>query len=333
MKNLFFLLACIIVLLTSCKQNPFKVDLSETQMNLTFHRFGDDLFALADAPAEKLSELTSQYPSVLPLFGAEVIRIGLPADSGFTEILSTFIKDSLMLQVKRKADLAINQDEIKEGLTESFRYFHYYFPDRIVPEVFTCISGFNQSIIMTDSLLGIGLDKYLGRDSEYYPQLGIPQYQRLNMHPEKIVPDAMYAWCMSEFPFSGYGPQLIDRMIYEGKLLYLLDATLPDTPDSLKIGFTGKQMDFCKEREGAMWTYLAEYKMLFSTERMDIKRYVDDAPYTSSFTADSPGRTGAWLGWQIVKSYMRQHPDITIPQLIEEKDCKKILNQSGYQPG
>jgi hypothetical protein len=152
------------------------------------------------------------------------------------------------------------------------------------------------------------------------------------MHPARIVPEAMYAWCMTEFPFEGYGPQLIDRMIYEGKLLYLLDATLPGTPDSLKIGFSQKQLAFCADRENAMWTYLAEHKMLFSNERMDIKRYTDDAPYTSSFTADSPGRTGCWLGWQIVKAYMKKNPGMTIPELMEEKDCRKILNYSAYQP-
>jgi uncharacterized protein YjaZ len=81
-----------------------------------------------------------------------------------------------------------------------------------------------------------------------------------------------------------------------------------------------------------MWTYLAEHKMLFSNERMDIKRYTDDAPYTSSFTADSPGRTGCWLGWQIVKDYMKKNPGMTIPELMEEKDCRKILNYSAYQP-
>ncbi len=332
MKKLFFLLICSILVFAACQRNPLKVDLSNTHINFKFQEFGNDLFAIRNNINEQLPVLVQKSPAILPLFSTEVITIGLPEDSGFADILGTFINDSLMLQVKSNVDKKIDRKQIKNQLTDAFRYFTYYFPDKVIPEVFTCISGFNQSIIMTDSLLGIGLDKYLGSDCDYYSRLGIPRYQQQNMHPAKIVPDAMYAWCMSEFPFEGYGSQLIDKMIYEGKLLYLLDATLPNTPDSLKIGFSQKQLDFCIDRENAMWTYLAEYKMLFSNERMDIKRYTDDSPYTSSFTADSPGRTGNWLGWQIVKAYMKKNPSITIPELMQEKDCQKILNYSAYQP-
>jgi len=331
MKRLFVIASCFI-LLVSCHRNPLKVDLSNTKIDFKFDAFDSDLFAAGKDLQARLPALEEKYPNILPLFSSEIITIGYPEDEGFTDRLNSFVTDSLILEVKGEADAAIDRNKIKEELHEAFRYFSYYFPDKVVPEVFTCISGFNQSIIMTDSLMGIGLDKYMGRDCDYYPRLGIPQYQRINMHPDKIVSDAMYAWSTTVFPFSGYGPQLIDRMIYEGKMLYLLDATLPDTPDTLKIGYTQKQLDFCKMKENAMWTYLAEYKMLFSSERMDIKRYVDDSPYTSSFTAESPGRTGAWLGWQIVKAFMKKHSEVTIPELMEEKDCKKILNLSGYQP-
>lgn len=326
-----FVFACA-ALLTACNRNPFKVDLSDTHIAFQYDRFADDLFAAQGKIAASLPGLEAKYPEVLPLFSAEIIRIGVPGDSAFAETLESFVQDTLMNSVFRQVNTAIDQQKLAAGLEEAFRYYHYYFPNKAIPEVFGCVSGFNQSIVMTDRLLGIGLDKYLGRECPYYPRLGIPQYQRINMHPEKIVPDALYAWAMTEFPFSGYGPHLIDRMIYEGQLLYLLDATLPDMPDSLKIGYTRKQMDFCADRETAMWTYLAQYKLLFSTERMDVKRYVDDSPYTSSFTEHSPGRTGTWIGWQIVKAYMKKNPEVTIPDLMNDHDTKKILNLSGYQP-
>ena len=329
----FLLLVCGSLLLFACSRNPFKVDLSNTTIDFKYDRFGDDLFAIKNDVAAGLPALETKYPDVLPLFTASVITIGMPGDSAFTEILQSFVQDTLMNSVKKKVDEQIDQDKLAADLAQGFRYYHYYFPKRTIPEVFGTVSGFNQSIIMTDKLMGIGLDKYLGRDCDYYPRLGVPQYQCMNMHPAKIVPDAMYAWASTEFPFEGYGPHLIDRMIYEGKMLYFLDALLPDTPDTLKIGFTKAQLDFCYEKEEAMWTYMIQYKLLFSTERMDIKRYVDDSPYTSSFTDKSPGRTGAWLGWQIVKTYMKKNPEITIQELLEDKDTKKILNSSGYQPG
>jgi uncharacterized protein YjaZ len=121
-------------------------------------------------------------------------------------------------------------------------------------------------------------------------------------------------------------------MIQEGKIMYFVDATLPDMHDTLKIGFTKRQLDFCKKSEAMMWTYLAEHKQLYTTDRMSIKRYMDDGPFTASFTNDSPARTGVWLGWQIVRSYMKQHPETTVADLMNNQDFQAILNQSGYQP-
>jgi len=65
---------------------------------------------------------------------------------------------------------------------------------------------------------------------------------------------------------------------------------------------------------------------------MNIVRFIGPAPFTSSFTNDSPGRTGSWLGWQIVRKYMKKNPEITLPELMKDDDYQKILNDSGYSP-
>ena len=125
---------------------------------------------------------------------------------------------------------------------------------------------------------------------------------------------------------------LFSNMIQQGKVLYFLDAMFPEMNDTLKVGYTKKQLDFCHRNEAKMWTYLAEHKMLFTTDRMSIKRFIDDAPYTAAFTEESPGRTASWLGWQIVRAYMKSHPEKKLPDLMNNQDFQEILNQSGYQP-
>jgi hypothetical protein len=152
------------------------------------------------------------------------------------------------------------------------------------------------------------------------------------MHPEKIVADAMYAWAVTEWPKADNANSLLSQMIHEGKMMYFLDAMLPQMHDSLKIGYTKKQLDFCRKDEASMWTFLAEHKLLFTTDRMSIKRYIDDGPYTSSFTEKSPARTGVWIGWQIIRSFMAKHPEKKLPDLMSNNDFQGILNQSGYQP-
>ncbi len=323
----------ISLLISSCNNNPFKnVDLSDSNVQLIFHSLDNDLFDNTDINKQRIEKLKDKYPQILPLFTTEVIRIGYPEDKGVDSLLKAFVTDTMIIKVKEMVDDKINKQQVNKDIEKAFRYYKYYFNNAVIPTVFTCISGFNQSIIMTDSIMGIGLDKYMGDDCKYYSQLGINAYQQINMKPEKIASDAMYAWIMTNFPFTDYGSQLIDKMIYEGKLLYILDAILPDTPDNLKIGYTPEQIKFCEENEADMWRYLAENKMLFSSDRMDIIRYTGDAPYTSSFSSDSPGRTACWLGWQIVRSYMENNQDITLLVLMSNKDCKQLLNKSKYHP-
>jgi hypothetical protein len=176
------------------------------------------------------------------------------------------------------------------------------------------------------------LDKYLGNQSPYYEQLGLPVYKRKNMNPDKLVPDVLYAWAITEWPKADNANNLLSQMIQEGKMMYFMDAMLPDMNDTLKIGYSKKQLEFCKQNEASMWTFLAEQKELFTTDRMSIKRYMDDGPYTASFGMESPGRIGIWMGWQIVRSYMKEHPEVKLSELLMSMDYQSILNQSGYRP-
>ncbi|MDX1283621.1 MAG: hypothetical protein R3182_01350, partial [Draconibacterium sp.] len=152
------------------------------------------------------------------------------------------------------------------------------------------------------------------------------------MHKNKILSDAAYAWGITEFEDRVSVTNLLGNMVQSGKMMYLVDAMLPHIHDSLKIGYTGNQLEWCRNNEAQMWTYLIEKEMLYSTQRMDAVRYINDAPTTSGFPIESPGRTGVWIGWQIVRKYMKENPEITLPELMKNKDYQKILNLSRYSP-
>ncbi|MBU0763540.1 MAG: hypothetical protein KJ607_01755, partial [Bacteroidetes bacterium] len=221
---------------------------------------------------------------------------------------------------------------IADMLSEAFGYYRYYFPDSQVPEVYTHISGFNQSVVVAENILSISIDRYLGADSKYYARMNIPVYLRKRMIREHIPYDCMYAWAYSEFSADMTSENLAANMICQGKMMYFLDAVFPGSPDSLKIGFTANEIEWCERNEDNMWLYLVENKLLFTEDYKEIKRYIDDAPFTATFSQDSPGRAGIWIGWQIVRSYMKSHPEITVTGLMNEQDYQKILNGSGYNP-
>jgi gliding motility-associated lipoprotein GldB len=306
---------------------------SKVSVRLTIRHLGHDLLKLKqDEIPRAIPQLKASYGDFFDIFTYRMISIGGTEQNNFPDLLYSFVSDTLIHGLETQVAQKIDTLELRRDLEMAFRHYKYYFPQKEIPLVYTCISGFNQSVVTADQLIGVSLDKYLGVDSRFYAQLGLPEYKRRNMHPQKMVPDMMYAWATTEWPKEDEGNSLLSQMINQGKIMYFVDAMLPELPDTLKIGFTKQQLDFCKKREASMWTYLAENKLLFTTDRMSIKRFMDDGPYTAAFTDQSPGRTGTWIGWQIVRSYMKQHKEVKLSELMGMNDFQAILNQSGYQP-
>jgi gliding motility-associated lipoprotein GldB len=325
----------LLAVVFACKRNPLKVDISGIETEVEVVRFEEELFSipLQDTLAE-LTALRDNIPSFFDLFTYKVINAGGITQDHFPDIMGKFLTDSMIMDVKQKVEEEFGSfQKTERELIKAFKYYQYHFPDKELPVIYTMVSGFNQSVVTAENIIGVSLDKYLGRDYTYYHQLSnVPLYKISNMHPEKLVPDVAYAWGMTEFDDSRHTTTLLDNIIFQGKLMYFVDALLPEMHDSLKIGYTASQLKWCKNNEPQMWNHLVENRMLFSNKRMDIVRFINDAPSTTGFPVESPGRAGVWIGWQIVREYMKKHKEVTLPELMENTNYQQILNDSGYFP-
>jgi len=320
-------------MLASCTRNPQKINVSNVPIVLKIKHLDVDLLKQKpDQMQAAIPVLKSSYGEFFDIFTYRMIAIGGVEQPNFTGLLSSFVADTLIRKLELNVAQKVDTIQFRKELESAFKHYKYYFPTKEIPVVYTCISGFNQSVVISEKLIGVSLDKYMGSDSPFYEQLGLPGYKQKNMHPEKIVPDMMQGWADAEWPKPEKDNSLLSQMIQQGKVLYFMDAMLPDLNDTLKIGFSEKQFEFCRKNEAKMWTYLAEHKLLFTTDRMSIKRFIDDGPYTATFTEESPARTGVWLGWQIVRSYMKQNKEIKLADLMNDSNYQSILNQSGYRP-
>jgi len=224
-------------------------------------------------------------------------------------------------------------DDIEDQLTTAFKYVVHYFPSEHIPQVYSYISGldYQEPVLYNDSALVIALDIYLDPDYDVYQKLGLPEYIIRRFDKRYLVRDCIDEMMSVQLRTPAPGNTLLDRMMYEGKRLLLLDAILPEIPDTIKIRYTPVQLEWCKKNESNLWKFMIQNNLLYSTDNQIINKFFVDGPFTSGFEG-SPSRLGSWLGWQIIRAYMDHHADISLPVLITETDSQKILMDSGYKP-
>lgn len=248
-------------------------------------------------------------------------------------LLKAFITDYNMNQVYKAVNKTFNNiDTLKLKITDAFRYFKYYFPNLPLPIVITYISGFNQSIVTTDTILGIALDKFLGSDCAFYDRLGINNYMKYNMYKERIPVDCAKAWVLTQFPMSDSANNLLANMIYLGKVMYVTKMLMPFEPDSIITGMSLHHLEWCTKNEEKMWAYLVENKILFKTDYLTIDKFVNEGPYTKDFGRNSPARAAVWLSFQIINEFMKHCPNLNLQELMKDNDYLKILRLSKYKP-
>lgn len=333
--KLIFLIVNLLVVI-ACRRDPYKVNLTGIECDLQVRDLGRDIFETPpNELAAKADTLRLEYGSALRTYSA-VIGLGDPSDEAWTSAFVLFASDMRNLELWDDVKKVWPDNLRLEGeLVNAFSHYLYYFPEKTVPEVITCISVFNNSIIIDSSLLMISLDRYLGADSKYYPSLGIYSYQARKMTPDYTVPDCMYAWASTEWDYheAGYGTRnLLNTMLHEAKLVYFTRRMMPALADTILFGFTEDQLRFCRQGEKNIWEYLVSNDLLFNTDSFVIRKFTGEAPFTSYFTEESPGRAVVWTGFRILERYMNNNPGTSLAELMGMSDCQAILDGAKYNP-
>lgn len=334
----FYGVAMIMILLSACdachKSNQ-KLDVSHISLNIEWKRFEQDFFTIPlDNPANSVWHLNSKYPDFTPFYFKEILGLGdLESDSMSAIISFSAYRNDTYVKDLADTCLSVFNDfsSFKKEIELAFKYFKYYFPEKKIPPIYTFTGNFTWRALSFDTLwMGIGLDMYLGKNYKYYPSI-YPQYIYEKFEPEYLVPNLMEVAAGYYFNWESNDPSLIAQMIAEGKKLYFLDLVLPDIPDYLKIGYLEKDIKWCEANETKIWAYFIEHDLLYKTENKELKKYIGVAPNTSGMPFESPGNIGAWVGWQIVRTYMKHYPETTYEKLLHTAE-QEILQASKYKP-
>jgi hypothetical protein len=202
-------------------------------------------------------------------------------------------------------------------------------PDIQIPAIYFHVSGLQQNFIVADSLISCSIDKYLGADFPLYQDY-FYDYQLRNMTSSRMVNDYLTVWLKSENPFQGRDNVLLDRMIYEGKILYVMAAIFENIAYKDMMNLPDKEYDWLNNNESALWTTIIQRKHLYTPDIVTTEKYFLLSPAT--FLADdAPGNIGSFLGYRIVQSYMRNTKS-DIPELMKNADYQDILTRSKYKP-
>lgn len=324
-----------IALFISCGGESDDVDVSGIELDMSIHRFEKDLFSLGDQGFEEdeINFLRKKYGAFFSLFTEKMIRVGDAADPSVGHYLHSFTSDLEVNQIYIQAITEYNNiDELETELEGAFKRYKHYFPSHVVPQLYTFVSAFNYTIVTHDSLLGLGLDMYLGSENTYYPRLGLPQYRIRNMNKAHMACDAVKGWLSTEFDLTDTDESLLALMIYHGKIAYTTQKLMPKTPEDVIFGYTDEEVNWCYDNEGEVWFHLVDNELLYENDQNTFQKFIGEGPFTPGFPKGSPGKIGQWVGKQIVSAYMAQHPEVSLEELMKDEDAQKILNQSFYKP-
>lgn len=330
---------CILLLIfqIACRtdSNIKKPDVSNIELDFNLLRT-ENIFFNVDSTTlrTKLFQFAHHQSSIAELYFEKLLQAGRLEDNDYLASTQLFFANKNINALNDSVQLIIQDFEAPLAEVEmAYKYFKYHFPNHQLPEPFTAITEFGPAAFTLDTInVGISLDMYLGPDFVYYPGLGFPQYQIRNFKPEFLPANTMKAIYNAKFPFKKDPYTLLDQMIYNGKILYLLDLTLSNNSDHLKINYSPEQIDWAKANVGRIYAFFIEKELLYETKSSKFNKYISEGPTSSGMPIESPGNIGSWLGWKIVRAFMANNPDVTVDRLMQINEGQLILAKSRFKP-
>ena len=293
-----------------------------------FRRFEQLLF---NTPAEQLpAELKARQAE----YNSELIVLA-PDEPEFMQMTQEFVSDPVMRDIYRITDsLYHDLSDIEHQLGRALARAYKLCPKMVhIEHFYTMVTGdFNTDyrIFTNDIDLCVCLDQYALGAMERYQYFGLPNYIVRTFRRERIVPDCIMMLAQPYVEWDNGKLSLLDYAIADGKKLYL-EKTLPGIADTLLLNYTGEQLDWMEKNVGNVWGWLIQNKMLYSTDPNSYRNLLGDAPHTNAFGSGSAPRTADYIGWQIVRAYMKRS-HCTMQELLDEPDSRKILTVSGWRP-
>ncbi|HSP11611.1 MAG TPA: gliding motility lipoprotein GldB [Salegentibacter sp.] len=313
-----FIFIFLAVLLFSCdSRSKLEKEIEQVPISFEVIRF-DQKFA--SVTAETLPALKTEFPFLFPERFPDSLWLAR-------------INDTIQMELNREVEKEfIDFTAEEDKLHNLFQHLKYYFPSFKAPTVITITSevDYKNKVLAADEFLFIALDTYLGKNHEFY--LGIQHYLKKNFEREQILPDVAAEYAKKYIP-QPETKTFLSHMLYYGKILYLKDILLPQTPDAAKIGYTEDEIVWARENEEQIWKYFVERQILFNSDTELYSRFLYPAPFSKFYLEldnESPAMLGQFIGWKIIKQYMDREK-VSLQEMLAT-DAETIFTKANYKP-
>ena len=312
-----FLVLTLFLVFACNEDSKQREEIDKINIEFKVERF-DQKFA--NAVPEDLPQLKRDYPFLFPAQYPDSVWVNKMQDSIQLE-LNTEVTAAFK-------DFSKEEDELKT----LFQHIKYYFPSFKAPTVITVTSDvdYRNKVLLTPDFLFIALDTYLGKDHQFY--MGIQEYLKKNFERAQILPDVASQYAERYVP-QPQKKNFLATMLYYGKLLYLKDRWLPDTPDFEKIGYTEEELKWADANEEQIWRYFVDKELIFDSDTKLYSRFLYPAPFSKFYLEldnESPAMLGQYIGWHIIRDYMDKN-DVSLQEMLDT-DAETIFNKAKYKP-
>lgn len=346
MRHLFCLL---VVFAASCKQQNSDPVRSVPKVPISFRAFDRSLFALDTNQLEQeLMVLEQQENNFSTIFLGNVLGLGSATNNSAERINALRLFLRLHRSVSDTARKVFrNRTTLEETITDGFTRLHYYFPDYELPKtVYWTLGPLDALPPMSNgepspnfigpNFVAIGMQFYLGADYSIYNDPGyasayVPQFRSRRFSKPYLAADLFSLVLDDLLPDSSKRLPLVEQFVERGKRKYLLQLLLPQAHDSIIMGYTGKQVSWCRENQRSIFNFFTQQQLLFERDPALVQGFVTDGPFTQGMPAESPGNIANFIGTEIVRAWVKRHPNATPAQIVST-DARSIYNGSAYKP-
>ena len=174
-----------------------------------------------------LQQMSTEYPMETRALIEDILKLGQVNDPEINTRFLNFYQDSILQTLISDAEAQYaDMDDLNKEFSDAFGRIKLWFPNMKIPMIYAQITALDQSIVVSESSIGISLDKYLGENYPLYVRFYTPE-QRATMKREHILPDCLTFLLISQYHLPNFDTrEQIERDYHIGKIHWVVNKIL-----------------------------------------------------------------------------------------------------------